>query len=129
MNIPEGARFAAVATNLEGHWRVLAYGQSELDATNNGTGAHRMIAAAGGVVRERKTVPVEDPLHVAAAARDIVKEWVGQQGHDRCWYYPELFRKLAALFGLENADRKLPPREEFKEGCHRYQREEYGEGN
>ena len=56
----------------------------------------------------------------------IIQEWLDKQGHDRCWYYPDLFRKLADLFEIElSVDPSLPPLEEFKKGCARYQEEEY----
>jgi hypothetical protein len=59
------------------------------------------------------------------AAR-IIKEWSDKQGHDRCWYYPDLFTKLASLFKLSlKVKPSLPPRHEFEEGCKRYQDEEY----
>jgi len=59
-------------------------------------------------------------------AKKIIQEWVDKQGHDRCWYYPDLFRKLAELFEIQPAKNPaLPPLEEFKKGCENYQKEEY----
>lgn len=59
--------------------------------------------------------------------RKIVQSWLDQQGHDRCWYYPDLFRSLVKLLGLSATKApKLPPRREFEEGCKRYQSEEFG---
>ena len=59
-------------------------------------------------------------------ARAVVQKWMDKQGHDRCWYYPDLFRKLAEILGVKpSKDISLPPREEFEEGCRRYQQEEY----
>jgi hypothetical protein len=56
----------------------------------------------------------------------LIQEWLDRQGHDRCWYYPEVFSKLAALFGLgAKKPPRLPPRAEFEEGCRRYQAEEF----
>ena len=61
------------------------------------------------------------------AAQEIVKEWVDQQGHDRCWYYPDLFRKLQRVLNVyPTREPFLPPLEEFKHGCEHYQQEEYG---
>ena len=59
-------------------------------------------------------------------AKTIIQEWVDKQGHERCWYYPEMFRELANLFEVEakNAP-SLPPLAEFKRGCERYQQEEF----
>lgn len=31
--------------------------------------------------------------------KTVVQEWLNKQGHDRCWYYPELFFQLADIFG------------------------------
>lgn len=58
-------------------------------------------------------------------AEAIIQEWANKQGHDRCWYYPDLFRRLAVVFELDLQPGPLPPRKEFEEGCRRYQCEEY----
>ena len=59
--------------------------------------------------------------------RQITQEWLDQQGHNRCWYYPELFAKLTATLGLKiTVDPALPSRPEFEEGCRRFQNEEFG---
>ena len=62
-------------------------------------------------------------------AKYIIQAWVDKQGHDRCWYYPDLFRKLAALFNVAPSQNPaLPPLDEFKKRCERYQEEEYRTG-
>ena len=59
-------------------------------------------------------------------ARQALQEWIDKQGHNRCWYYPEIFRKLVLIFGItSSSDPSLPPIEEFRKGCNRYQEEEY----
>lgn len=59
-------------------------------------------------------------------ASALLKQWQEKQGHDRCWYYPEIFEQLCELFDVESsAQRGLPPRAEFEEGCRRYQEEQY----
>lgn len=59
-------------------------------------------------------------------ARAVLQEWAGKQGHDRCWYYPDLFIELAKILEVPlSIDPSLPPLEEFKKGCERYQQEEY----
>ncbi len=64
-----------------------------------------------------------------AAIERIVQEWTDKQGHDRCWYYPELYRRIADVLGIEQKlPPSLPPRTEFEHGCRRYQDEEYGKG-
>lgn len=58
--------------------------------------------------------------------KEAIQEWMNQQGHNRCWYYPDIFKKLASLHSLEQTTpSNLPPLEEFKEGCTKYQSEEY----
>lgn len=58
-------------------------------------------------------------------AKVIIQEWTNKQGHDRCWYYPDLFRQLAKVFEMELQPGSLPPRQEFEMGCLKYQCEEY----
>lgn len=58
--------------------------------------------------------------------KETMQQWVDKQGHDRCWYYPELFQVLAREFGITpNRPPNLPSLEEFKIGCERYQAEEF----
>ena len=58
--------------------------------------------------------------------KKIIQEWIDKQGHDRCWYYPELFRKLVGLLDIkQTTDSELPSLEEFKLGCEKFQKEEY----
>lgn len=45
------------------------------------------------------------------------------RGHDRCW---ELDAALYRAAGLEPGNEQLPPREEFRAGCLRYEAERYG---
>lgn len=59
-------------------------------------------------------------------AKKIIQEWIDKQGHERCWYYPDLFRKLAEIFEITpSIEPHLPPLEEFREGCKKYQTEEF----
>ena len=59
-------------------------------------------------------------------AKRAIQEWVDKQGHDRCWYYPELFTRLVEIYEIKPTKKtSLPPIEEFEEGCTRYQFEEY----
>ena len=61
-----------------------------------------------------------------AGARRIVQEWLDKQGHERCWYYPELFKQLASYLGVTpTTEPDLPPLLEFEEGCRRFQAEQY----
>lgn len=57
----------------------------------------------------------------------LLAEWAGKQGHDHCWYYPDVFRRLAEVLGVDvSGPADLPPRHEFEQGCVRFQNEEYG---
>jgi hypothetical protein len=61
-----------------------------------------------------------------AEARWILQGWLDKQGHDRCWYYPDVFNQLAGCLGATPAvGPNLPPRAEFEAGCGRYQAEQY----
>lgn len=70
-------------------------------------------------------------LNYAAEIKEIetrkaLQTWLNQQGHNRCWYYPEIFHKLCELHEVKmTVEPKLPPKEEFEIGCNRYQEEEY----
>lgn len=56
-----------------------------------------------------------------------MQAWTDKQNHERCWYYPDLFRQLVAVFGVKSVKApQLPPRAEFEAGCRRYQDEEFG---
>ncbi len=56
----------------------------------------------------------------------LLKEWINQQGHDRCWYYPDIFQEIMKVHNLNlEIQKSLPSLEEFKEGCRKYQEEEF----
>ncbi|HLC55822.1 MAG TPA: hypothetical protein VJJ23_01150 [Candidatus Nanoarchaeia archaeon] len=58
--------------------------------------------------------------------KQVIQEWMNKQGHDRCWYYPELFNELIKILDIKpSKEPSLPPLKEFKKGCERYQEEEY----
>ena len=63
-------------------------------------------------------------------ARQVIQEWIDKQGHDKCWYYPDLFRRLIDVFEIKQTmEQLLPPREEFLNvGCKRYEKEIYDDG-
>ena len=58
-------------------------------------------------------------------AAKLLQEWTDKQGHDRCWYYPDIFCRLCEIYGIMPGEVKLPPLDEFKGGCERYQKEEF----
>lgn len=70
--------------------------------------------------------PVPSDKILLAQVRDLIVEWDSKKGHDRCWYYPDLFKKIAKLTGVElTQEPELPSRKEFEEGCCRYQNEQF----
>lgn len=59
-------------------------------------------------------------------AQAALQDWIDKQGHDRCWYYPEIFRKLCDILEVkQTVECRLPERSEFVNGCKQYQDEEY----
>jgi len=84
-------------------------------------------------LRRRQTVSdFRDTVETAGLARvrRLVQDWLDKQGHDRCWYYPEIFEQLARALELQHIVLKppqLPTLDEFRAGCERFQREEYPE--
>jgi hypothetical protein len=64
--------------------------------------------------------------HNCQRAKAIVKAWVGKQVHDKCHYYPELFEQLREMYNLEPEKAlSLPPREEFRAECQRFESKLY----
>ena len=60
--------------------------------------------------------------------RELIEGWLKEQGHERCWYYPDIFEKIAEILGIKVLlDTKLPPLCEFQEGCKKYQQSQYPE--
>lgn len=58
----------------------------------------------------------------------LLEEWARKQGHNRCWYYPDVFRALARVLGVElTMTGEQLPRPEFEAGCTRFQDEEYAQ--
>lgn len=68
--------------------------------------------------------PTPEALKCAQAIL-ILEMWTSRQSHDRCWYYPDVFRQLCNIFDVAAPPQHLPPRPEFEEGCRRFQREQY----
>lgn len=56
--------------------------------------------------------------------RDVVTDWINKQGHERCWYYPDLFKKIVDILELKVPE--SPSRKEFEKGCQKFQDQEFG---
>ncbi len=58
--------------------------------------------------------------------KELLK-WTSRQEHDKCWYYPDIFRKICNILGIEETDTSgwIVPEKEFEEGCNMYRKELY----
>lgn len=73
---------------------------------------------------------IEETLYVGTLGEknktvtDLIKEWDKKQGHDKCHYYPEIFRAIATKLGivLKNDPPEMT-QEKFDAGCKQYQSE------
>lgn len=61
-----------------------------------------------------------------AQAKRALLDYIHKQGHDACWYYPDIFNELCIIFDIPIPKRILPPRAEFKFGCEKFRDEMYG---
>lgn len=56
----------------------------------------------------------------------VIQEWDSKKGHNRCWFYPELFQQIAKIVEVPLTDSPiLPPKEEFEACCEKYKEEQY----
>jgi hypothetical protein len=67
-------------------------------------------------------------LRTLADVRRVVEEWAGRQGNERCWYYPELLKRLAELLEVDVPTPQLPAPSEFISKCAEFYRSESGDG-
>jgi hypothetical protein len=72
-------------------------------------------------------VPIERSTVSFTQLRALVEGWIAKRGHDACWYYPDIFRALAAALGIACDLPDLPTREEFVNGCRRFADEQFPE--
>jgi hypothetical protein len=65
-------------------------------------------------------------LQLASATHKLVAEIANRQGHNICWWLPELFGKLCELYGIQpTTPMRLPSEREFEGGCNLFRRELY----
>jgi hypothetical protein len=56
--------------------------------------------------------------------RSLVLEWANKQDHDACWFYPEIFREIAAELQLNVRSKPMTLSiTVFEEGCKKYRAE------
>lgn len=57
--------------------------------------------------------------------KKLVEEFANTQGHNKCWFYPDIFNKLAKLLNIPIKQAAIS-RSEFEAGCKQYQDEIFG---
>ncbi len=58
--------------------------------------------------------------------KKILQELANRQGHNKCWYNPEVIKELLELYEIKpTVSPNLPSPEEFAQGCFNYQKELY----
>lgn len=63
--------------------------------------------------------------HKIIKITELLNSWISKQGHDSCWYYPDIFAALCAELGIEWKQPALPPQKEFEAGCCTFRAELY----
>lgn len=59
-------------------------------------------------------------------ARRLLDQVLNAQGHDQCWWHPELVQRLAQLFEVRHScTLRLPPIDEFHRECRKFARTLY----
>lgn len=63
-------------------------------------------------VKERLFKWADSPEKKYDLIKTIMQEWVDKQGHDQCWYYPEIFGELVEILDIKTSkEPSLPSRE------------------
>jgi UDP-glucose 6-dehydrogenase len=57
--------------------------------------------------------------------RSLLLELANRQGHDRCWWNPEILQQLFAIHEIVVPSPILPTESEFREGCNTFTEELY----
>lgn len=58
--------------------------------------------------------------------RSYIEDWISKQDHDKCWYYPEIFKQICEVLEIPYEKQKLNSitKEEMKRGCDKFIDEE-----
>lgn len=88
----------------------------------------RRIEPTALPVHKNQLLSVPEPKQTDLdKVKNIVKEFINKQGHEKCWYYPDLFKSLVEVLGVKIQITELPDREAFEAGCREYQDSIFGE--
>lgn len=58
-------------------------------------------------------------------ARSLLENWANKQGHERCWWHPDILTALANALDVKIPPPILPLQAEFSKGCDIYKAEQY----
>ena len=95
---------------------------------------HAEMVARNSILRARNDIPIwmtdayraiENDITAVHEARHALRRWAEHQGHDRCWWHPDILCVLATILGVSIPEPRLPPREEFRTACARYETAQY----
>lgn len=74
----------------------------------------------------QRNLRIADNLKKQIEVANQIEEWANKQGHDRCWYYPDIFAIIVKVLGINvSSTPTLPSPDEFKVGCALYHKEQY----
>jgi hypothetical protein len=62
----------------------------------------------------------EDGAAKVAIVCELIQEWTDKKGHNKCWYYPEIFKAICAVIGLKDVQIPDITEAEFRDGCGRF---------
>jgi|SRR5690606_24869251 len=50
--------------------------------------------------------------------KTLIQEWDNKRGHDKCWYYPEIFEDIAKVVNVPLINNQpCVPRTDFRNNC------------
>lgn len=81
---------------------------------------------AGDALLDYRNPPSSERADRLATITKVVTEWQAKEGHDACWYYPDLFAQIMTALNIEPKLHSVPPRGQFEDGCRKFQDQTYG---
>ncbi len=73
----------------------------------------------------KKEPHVPRPRNIIRRVREILNDWQTKAGHDACWFYPEVFRELCNVVGLEYIEPSKVDRSDFRAHCQKFEEHLY----